>query len=168
SDSSSPDEDSCSDPAGAVLDLLVCFEVGDVDCITGAYTSGFETYHNEVLATADYSFDDPVYWTNAVLSTNETFNVQFSSNPSPNLASVRYIQTVSTIEDASIGLVGYPYGQNVTQYEHALVTVDDDCKMVKWDQYGDNQEQIDADELLTALGDALATLACSLDPSQCA
>ena len=27
------------------------------------------------------------------------------------------------------------------QHEHALVTVNADCKMIKWDQYGDNIEQ---------------------------
>ena len=35
----------------------------------------------------------------------------------------------------------FPWGSIFFQHEHALVTVDDDCKMILWDQYGDVAEQ---------------------------
>jgi len=42
------------------------------------------------------------------------------------------------------------------QHEHALVTVDNDCRMILWDQYGDNKEQSDVDDnsnvILCAIG----------------
>ena len=37
----------------------------------------------------------------------------------------------------------YPFGQVFFQHEHDLVTVDNDCRMIRWDQYGDNKEQKD-------------------------
>ena len=35
----------------------------------------------------------------------------------------------------------YPFGQTFVQHEHALVTVDGNCKIALWDQYGDDMEQ---------------------------
>ena len=35
----------------------------------------------------------------------------------------------------------YPYDQTFVQHEHALVTVDGNCKIALWDQYGDDMEQ---------------------------
>ena len=35
----------------------------------------------------------------------------------------------------------YPFSQTFVQHEHALVTVDGDCKIALWDQYGDDMEQ---------------------------
>ena len=37
------------------------------------------------------------------------------------------------------------------QYEHALVTVDDDWRILKWDLYGDNVEQSDVDDAINAM-----------------
>ncbi len=43
------------------------------------------------------------------------------------------------------------------QHEHALVTVDDDCRMILWDQYGDNKEQENVEDALDAV---LAAVLC--------
>merc|ERR550539_721221 len=45
----------------------------------------------------------------------------------------------------------YPFNATFNQYEHAIVTVDDDCKVVRWDQYGDNKEQRDVDDATNAM-----------------
>ena len=37
--------------------------------------------------------------------------------------------------------IEYPFSQTFVQHEHALVTVDGDCKIALWDQYGDDMEQ---------------------------
>lgn len=50
----------------------------------------------------------------------------------------------------------YPFGVTILQHEHALIDVDDDCKIVTWDQYGDDAEQTDVD-------DAVADLLCAVD-----
>ena len=35
----------------------------------------------------------------------------------------------------------YPFAQTFVQHEHALVSLDADCRITKWDQYGDDAEQ---------------------------
>ena len=36
---------------------------------------------------------------------------------------------------------GGPKQVEISQHQHALVTVNADCKIIEWDQYGDNIEQ---------------------------
>ena len=100
---------------------------------------------------------------------DQSFDVKFYSNPGPNQASVRYIQTVATSDGSELpdemgGLLppstDYPFAQTFYQHEHALIEVDDDCKLLKWDQYGDNKEQTDVADLLAALVCAIGALPC--------
>ena len=41
-------EEGCRDPAGAVMDLIGCFESEDAACASAAYDPGFELFHNTV------------------------------------------------------------------------------------------------------------------------
>lgn len=66
-------------------------------------------------------------------------------------------------DGSSLGLppsAEYPFGAIVYQHEHGIVDVDDDCKLVFWDQYGDDKEQTDLD-------DAVGALLCVIDPDNC-
>ena len=60
------------------------------------------------------------------------------------------MEKIITTDKVSLGAFGntpssseYPYSQTFYQHEHALVTVNDDCRIILWDQYGDNKEQTD-------------------------
>lgn len=91
------------------------------------------------------------------------FDVSFTNNPSKNRASVRYLETAITTDGSTLGLdpsSAYPFGATFFQHEHGIVEVDDDCKLVFWDQYGDDKEQTDLDG---AVGDPL----CVINPESC-
>lgn len=65
-------------------------------------------------------------------------------NAGPNMASVRYREIIKFTDGSNFGLPAsseYPWSYVRVQHEHALVTVDDECKIKTWDQYGDNKEQ---------------------------
>lgn len=118
---------------------------------------------------------DGQFWTGAFAFFTFSLDYDFQENVAsePNMASVRYVETVKTTDGSNLGFPArnaYPFGQTFIQYEHALVTVDDDCKMVLWDQYGDNQEQtdvIDASDALIA-DPAIQCLFGGNNPAQCA
>lgn len=91
-------------------------------------------------------------------SVDFTFDVRFTSNPCKNRATVRYVQTVVVDDGSSYGLPPsdeYPFGATFYQHEHVIIDVDDDCKLLVWDQYGDDQEQTDVD---VAVGDLLCAV----------
>lgn len=90
-------------------------------------------------------------WSVVFLAFDFSFDFKFFNNPNVNEASVRYVQTITTTDGEPYGLEGYPFGQTLLQHEHVIVTVDNDCKLVNWDQYGDNKEQTDEGEVLNDL-----------------
>lgn len=103
------------------------------------------------------------FWGVTFLILDLSFEIKFSNSPGPNQALVRYIETVIVSDGHDFGLAvstDYPFGYTFLQHEDALVTVDNDCKLVKWDQYGDNKEQTDVD-------DAVAALICAIGPDDC-
>lgn len=113
--------------------------------------------------------DTEEFWTNALLVLDFSFDVKFYNNPGPNQASVRYIQTVTTFDAAgfpdgmggtSPPIIDYPFSQTFYQHEDALIAVDDDCKLVTWDQYGDDKEQTDVAEANSALLCAIGAAPC--------
>ena len=66
-------------------------------------------------------------------------------NVGPNMASIRYIEYLKFTNGTTLGLPAsseFPWSYETMQHEHALVTVDDECKIKTWDQYGDNEQQI--------------------------
>ncbi|CAM9344436.1 unnamed protein product [Scytosiphon promiscuus] len=165
SSSSDDDDGGCPDPQGAVLDLLDCVASEDSACVAAAYDPGFERFHNE-LFTGEIPVSDTSFWDGAFLFVDLSFDIKFSDNPGPNQASVRYVENVVMTNGENFGLpesTTYPFGVSFDQHEHAIVTVDDDCKLVKWDQYGDNKEQTDVDDASMALSCVLGRDSC-VDP----
>lgn len=112
--------------------------------------------------------DSTDFWEGAFSVTSLSFDIRFTSNPEKNKASVRYVEKVVTSDGTNFGLVAssdYPFDVTIFQHEHALIDVDDDCKIVTWDQYGDNTEQTDVDVAVADLLCAIGSDACtSADP----
>ncbi|CAN0160290.1 unnamed protein product [Ectocarpus sp. 8 AP-2014] len=154
SDSSSDSsDDGCADPAQAILDLFDCFEAEDIPCVVAGYGPGFETYHNENLAATDLQFTEE-FWTLSLLVLDFDFDVKFYKNLGSNQATVRYVQTVTTTDGVSVGAPSsteYPFSYARDQHEHVIATLNDDCQVEKWDQYGDNQEQNDVFDATNAV-----------------
>lgn len=86
------------------------------------------------------------FWTLSLLVLDFDFDVKFYKNLGSNQATVRYVQTVTTTDGVSVGAPSsteYPFSYARDQHEHVIATLNDDCEVEKWDQYGDNQEQND-------------------------
>lgn len=124
---------SCSDPSAAVLRIMSCIESKNAGCAASGYASNFAKFHNSL----DTNTNRPGYffWLGTFLFIDFQLNIDHVVNVAENQVSLRYIETV-TFND----------GESFTQHEHALVTVNNSCKMVLWDQYGDNKEQQDVDD----------------------
>jgi len=150
----------CKDPARAVLDLLDCVKNEDVDCVVAAYDPGFERFHNEV-STGPSDVTDPTFWEGAFLFFDFDFEIKFINNPARNQTSVRYIEAVTSTDGTNLGFpqpsMTFPFSQTIVQHEHAIVDVDKDCKLIRWEQYGDNKEQTD-------VGDVLGAILCAITP----
>jgi len=134
----------CEDPLAAIMATLECIEKSDAECATKGYDgTRFIKLHNGIDTETTID-DNSDYWTGAFAFSNLGFSYDHKANVGPNQASVRYIETVAFTDGSSFGLPPsetFPWGSMFVQHEHALVTVDDDCKMILWDQYGDVAEQ---------------------------
>ena len=104
--------------------------------------------------------DSAEFWEGAFNVVIFSFDIGSTSIPEENQASVTYVEEVVTTDGANFGLPAsseYPFGVTVLQHEHALIDVDDDCKILVWDQYGNNAEQTDmiavVADLLCAVGE---------------
>ncbi|TQV73574.1 hypothetical protein FLL45_11920 [Aliikangiella marina] len=128
----------CDDPAAAVMRIMNCIENENAFCAASGYASNFAKYHN----TLDTDTNRPGYffWLGAFLFIDFELEFDHVVNVAENQVSMRYIETV-TFND----------GEVFTQYEHALVTVNNSCRMEMWDQYGDNKEQQDVDDKAATL-----------------
>mmetsp|Transcript_18394 Transcript_18394/g.34137 ORF Transcript_18394/g.34137 Transcript_18394/m.34137 type:complete len:246 (-) Transcript_18394:370-1107(-) len=144
----------CPDPLSAILAILKCVEEENVTCASAGYNSAkFTKLHNEVdtNTTIDAGGD---FWTAAFALVDLSLDINHKMNIGPNRASIRYVEVVNFTTGVEFGLPSsteYPFGQSFVQHEHALVTVDNDCKMTLWDQYGDNEEQSAVDDTAAAL-----------------
>lgn len=128
----------CADPAAAVTRIMNCIESEKAFCAAGGYASNFEKFHNTL--DTDTSRPGYFFWLGAFLFIDFDLDIDHIVNVEENQVSMRYVETV-TFND----------GEVFTQHEHALVTVNDRCKMVLWDQYGDNKEQQDVDDKAATL-----------------
>lgn len=136
----------CEDPLAAILSTLDCVEVEDVACAAAGYAPEFVKLHNGVDTN---TVINPEFWEFAFLLVDLDLDYDFQMNVGPNQASIRYIETVTVTDGSSLGLPPsseYPFSAQIIQHEWALVTVNDECEMTLWDQYGDNQEQSDVDD----------------------
>ncbi len=123
----------CEDPLAAVTRILNCIESENALCAASGYANGFTKLHNRI----DTETNKPGYffWLGAFLFIDFELEIDHAMNIGTNQVSLRYVETV-TFND----------GETFQQHEHALVTVNDSCRMILWDQYGDNKEQQDVDD----------------------
>jgi hypothetical protein len=146
----------CPDPLQAILATLDCVEQEDPVCASAGYdAANFKKLHNG-RDTNTVIDSGGAYWSGAfaLVDLSLEYNHKINVLDSPNQASLRYVETVTMATGAEFGLEPCdesPWGETYLQYEHALVTVNDDCQMVLWDQYGDNEEQ-------SAVDNAAATI----------
>ena len=134
----------CGDPLTEILKTLDCVEKKEVECASKGYSPTFKKFHNGIDTNTVIDTDGS-YWSTAFALLDIYLDYNHKINIGPNQASIRYKETVVMTNGTSLGLpeakTEHPYNATFYQYEHALVTVDDDCKMDLWDQYGDNEEQ---------------------------
>jgi len=142
------DTDECKDPLAAIQHTLQCIADGDALCAAEGYdAAAFKKIHNG-KDTGIVLGDGGEYWQFALQLSTLSFSFDHEANIGPNMASIRYIEGVKFTDGTAFGLpasTDYPFSAYSVQHEHALVTVDDDCKMTKWDQYGDDAEQSTVD-----------------------
>lgn len=133
------------------LETLLCIEEGDAECARAGYTPDFVKLHNGVDTQTDIdaAFADGVFQVVHI-----ALDINHFEKVDKNHLSIRYVETVDFTPSAVLppgfppdAIPGFPTPQDTTfyQYEHALVTVDDEGRMVAWDQYGDNAEQQEVD-----------------------
>ncbi len=134
----------CWDPVGAVLDTLYCVEFEDAECAAAGYSAEFVKLHNGV--DTNTVIDGPEFWEGAFALVDFTLDFDHIRWVGVNEISLRYIEGVTTL-----GIPGVIDSKEFVQHEHALVTVDNDCKMIVWDQFGDNKEQTDVDDAVDEL-----------------
>lgn len=148
----------CEDPVGSILATLKCIEEADATCASAGYDNGaFRKLHNGVDTNTNFNMG---FWTGTFFLLDFILDVNHAAHVGPNQASIRYIETVTTTSGSNLFLdesTDYPFSQSFKQYEWALVTVDDDCKMILWDQYGDNQEQ-------GGVVEAVDEIVCAVNP----
>ena len=143
-------EQVCEDPIGSILSTLTCIEEQDADCASLGYVSNFVKLHNGV--DTHTKIGGKFIWQTGFDVSKIKLDINHQMNIGINKASIRYVETVTTTDGANLGFTKaepsdeYPYSQVFVQHEHALVTVDNDCRIVMWDQYGDNKEQTDVDD----------------------
>ena len=130
----------CRSPIEAVLNAMECFENEDPECVANAYTDDFELLHNGLKTGVDPS--NVMYWKLAFFFSDFSVDINHLSRIGRKQVSIRYIETLDFVN-----------GIEVNQHEHALVTLDRDCKIQLWDQYGDNGEQ-------QAVADAIQAILC--------
>jgi len=130
----------CWRPVRAVLETLECVQSEDAACAADGYAPGFVKLHNGIDTNTVIS--GPEYWAGAFQLIDIDLDINHVARVSRDEISLRYVETVTFIT-----------GDVFYQHEHALITVDEDCKMTLWDQYGDNAEQkaID-DKVIEILG----------------
>merc|ERR1719422_852698 len=89
-------------------------------------------------------------WTGSFYTLNFVVAVNHAAVVGPNQISLRYEEIVTTADGYPLVLdspsAEYPFGQPSVQHEHALVSLDGNCKITKWDQYGDDAEQAVVEE----------------------
>ena len=148
-------EGGCEDPLAATLQTLQHLADGTDPVSTAmGYADGYRRIHNGVDTGLDFGSDPTEYFVFIFQLGSLSFTFDHQVNIGPNMASVRYVKGVQFTDGSAFDLPAsdeYPFNTSYVQHEHALVTVDDDCKVLLWDQYGDNAEQDAVDENIDAL-----------------
>jgi len=133
----------CPDPLAAILVTLDCVEREDVACAASGYdSSAFRKLHNGIDTNTTITAE---FWAGSFAFVDIGLDYNYQANVGVNQASLRYVEVVNTTDGSELGFKPcdeYPWGASFVQHEHAIVTVDDSCRMILWDQYGDNEEQV--------------------------
>merc|ERR1719384_176729 len=155
----------CADAASAVVATMNCITNGDSSCANQGYSRrGFEKIHN-ANKVVQQPWPAETYWSSAMKYSSFTTYVNYQANVGKNQAEIRYIENIVMDDGSSFGRSPsstYPFSATFKQYEHALVTVDDDCRILKWDQYGDNKEQSDVEDAINAMNAQVGSSGASL------
>lgn len=148
----------CSDPLKATLDTLQCITDRNATCAGASYNTEFKKYHNGV--DTNTVINGAAFWEEAfTLYSNISFTFDHLMNVGPNMASIRYIEFLKFTNGTTLGLPAsseFPWSYETMQHEHALVTVDDECKIKTWDQYGDNEQQINEGAIAAIMAELCA------------
>lgn len=132
----------CLMPVHAVLQTLECIEIEDAQCAGEGYHPNFRKLHNGQDTNTVIS--GPEFWEGAFTLLDIELDIDHIHRIGLNQISLRYVEKVTLIT-----------GEIFFQHEHALVTVDNECKMLLWDQFGDNKEQQDVDDKVQEIIDAI-------------
>lgn len=145
---SSKNRDECEDPVAAVLATLQCIEEEDVQCASAGYNTGlFRKLHNGIDTDTNIGY---FFWLGGFALLDFKLEIDHVYEIAPNQIGIRYLESVTTTDGSTLFLTPsdvFPFSQTFYQHEHALVTVDKNCKMILWDQTGDNKEQTDVDDV---------------------
>lgn len=123
----------CATPVEAVLDVMQCIEDENPTCTDAGYNPQFRKLHNGI--DTETPINRLGFWVGTFWLLDLKLDYDHVAQVGDNQVSLRYVETVS-----------FRDGEEFIQHEHALITVDDNCKMILWDQYGDNQEQQAVDD----------------------
>lgn len=163
----------CPDPLGSILATLDCVEREDAACASAGYNETmFRKLHNGVDTNTTID-GGGMYWVGAFWFVDLQLDYNHEATlVAPNMVSLRYVEVVNLTTGVEFGFEAcheYPWGQSYLQHEHAIVTVNDDCQMILWDQYGDNQEQANVDDAVDAMlaDPAVACRLGMLPPDEC-
>lgn len=126
----------------------------------------FTRSHNGKPANLRSAWPLTSYWTQSLKFAKHSFrsdSMYRDENVGTNMAEVRFVDQIRTSDGTEFRLKSsnvYPFNATFFQHQHTLVTVDDNCKMIKWDQYGDNVEE-------KAESDVMAAFASNSNLKQC-
>ncbi|NVJ61868.1 MAG: hypothetical protein HWE27_15870 [Gammaproteobacteria bacterium] len=136
----------CKTPMTALKKTLTCVTKGneDAECATAGYNPEFVKLHNGV--DTNTVIDGTNFWEGAFQILDLSLHINHAARIDRDTVSLRYVEYVE-VGIPEFGIM-FP---TIVQHEHALITMDKDCKILKWDQYGDNKEQTDVDDAVAAL-----------------
>eukprot|EP00547_Thalassionema_nitzschioides_P000641 CAMPEP_0194213174 /NCGR_PEP_ID=MMETSP0156-20130528/13558_1 /TAXON_ID=33649 /ORGANISM="Thalassionema nitzschioides, Strain L26-B" /LENGTH=220 /DNA_ID=CAMNT_0038941145 /DNA_START=84 /DNA_END=746 /DNA_ORIENTATION=+ len=141
-------DDECEDPVAAVLKTLQCIEDEDAQCASAGYNKRvFRKLHNGIDTNTNIGY---FFWIGGFALLDFKLEIDHTYQIAPNQIGIRYVEIVTTTNGSTLFLDPsnvFPFSQTFYQHEHALVTVDENCKMILWDQTGDNKEQTDVDDV---------------------
>ena len=126
----------CADPLGAVLAIMGCVEREDLACATAGYAKEFVKTHNGIVDPTTIALDEPRFWRGAFFFVDFAFTYNFRDHFDTNRVSLRYVESVKTLDVSDYTVPGLGKGPEqveIVQHEHALITVNADCKMTQWD-----------------------------------
>eukprot|EP00931_Biecheleriopsis_adriatica_P102778 TRINITY_DN77709_c0_g1_i1.p1 TRINITY_DN77709_c0_g1~~TRINITY_DN77709_c0_g1_i1.p1 ORF type:complete len:229 (-),score=28.90 TRINITY_DN77709_c0_g1_i1:98-784(-) len=137
---------SCINPLDSIMKTLTCIEQKNATCAGSGYTPEFKKFHNDVDTHASVT---AATWEGAFTFTSFNLTYSHTAEISPTegnrtySAMIRYVEAVTTVDLTTLGCPARlaPPVETILQHEQALITVDNECKMILWDQYGDDAEQ---------------------------